>query len=80
MSAVSHKRHLAKTVTWRVIASATTFALAWFFFRDDPLVAEKATGVAIAETIIKMALYYVHERAWYNFNFGIDGRENLEGK
>ncbi len=71
MSGVSQKRHIAKTVTWRVIASATTFALAWFFFKDDPLVTEKATGVAVAETVIKMLLYYFHERAWYRFNFGV---------
>lgn len=76
MSAVSQKRHIAKTITWRIIASLTTFILAWFFFKDDPLVAEKATGVAIAETIIKMALYYFHERVWYKVNFGVSGREN----
>lgn len=71
MADVSKKRHIAKTVTWRIIASVTTFILAWFFFRHDPLVAEKATGVAIAETVIKMALYYFHERIWYRFNFGV---------
>ena len=74
MADVSRKRHIAKTITWRIVASITTFILAWIFFHDDPLVAEKATGVAIAETIIKMALYYFHERAWYRFNFGVEGR------
>ena len=76
MSDVSQKRHIAKTITWRVVASTTTFILAWFFFQDDPLVAEKATGVAIAETIIKMALYYLHERVWYRVDFGVSGRGN----
>ncbi len=76
MSAVSQKRHIAKTITWRVIASTTTFILAWFFFQDDPNVAEKATSVAIAETVLKMLLYYFHERVWYRFNFGVKGREN----
>jgi len=78
MTKISAKRHFAKTVTWRIIASGTTFILAWYFFRHDPLVAEKATGIAIAETIIKMALYYGHERVWYKVNFGVARKESEE--
>ena len=68
---VSFKRHLAKTVTWRIIASGTTFLLAYLFFQEDPAAVEKATWVAIIETGIKMALYYFHERIWYKSNFGL---------
>lgn len=68
---VSHKRHIAKTITWRIIASATTFGLAWLFFREDAKAVEKATWVAITETGIKMIFYYLHERAWYKSNWGI---------
>lgn len=57
--------HISKTITWRIIASLTTFALAWFFFRDDPNATEKATGVALTEAVLKMAFYYFHERAWH---------------
>ena len=71
---LSKKRHLAKTITWRIIASITTFILAYWFFRDDPLATEKATGVAIAEFFLKMFLYYFHERLWYKSNFGIKNR------
>jgi len=78
MKDVSQKRHIAKTVTWRVIASLTTFIVALFFFRDDPHVAEKATGVALTEAIIKMGLYYFHERVWYKSNFGLKAREHKE--
>ena len=70
----SKKRHLAKTVTWRCIATLTTFLLALLFFREDSEAVEKATGVAVAEFFLKMLLYYLHERAWYKSNFGIDGR------
>ncbi len=73
---VSKKRHIAKTITWRVIASLTTFLLALFFFKEDPNAAEKATGVAIAESILKMVLYYFHERAWYTSNFGLSNRKS----
>jgi len=57
--------HISKTITWRVIASLTTFALAWYFFRDDPNATEKATGVAMTEAVLKMIFYYFHERAWH---------------
>jgi len=69
---ISRKRHIAKTLTWRIIASATTFVLAWLFFKEDPHAAEKATGIAIAESIIKMVFYYFHERVWYKYNFGVE--------
>lgn len=75
---ISRKRHIAKTITWRIIASATTFALAMIFFRDDPNATEKATGVAIAESILKMIFYYLHERAWYKSNFGLSNRKKDE--
>ena len=29
MKKVEKKRHLAKTITWRIIASADTFLIAW---------------------------------------------------
>lgn len=63
-------KSIIKTITWRVIASATTFALAMLFFGDDPQAAKKATGVAIAESIIKMVLYFFHERAWAQLRWG----------
>lgn len=74
MKDISQKRHLAKTITWRVIASFTTFVIALIFFRDDPLATEKATGVALTESVIKMGLYYFHERLWYKSNFGLKFR------
>ena len=43
-------RHISKAITWRIIASTTTFLLALAFFGDDAQAIRKATGVAIAET------------------------------
>ena len=56
---ISRKRHIVKTITWRIIASVTTFLLAWLFFQDDAKAVEKATGIAIAESAIKMVFYYI---------------------
>lgn len=71
----SKTRHILKAITWRLIASATTFLLALFFFKDHPDAMKNATGVALAESVLKMALYYFHERAWYKSKFGIKEEE-----
>jgi len=63
-------KSIAKTLTWRVIASATTFTLTLMIFHDDPNATEKATGVAGAEAVIKMFLYFLHERAWSVVRWG----------
>lgn len=65
-------RHLYKTLTWRILASLTTFILAMIFFKDEPGAIEKATGIAIVESFLKMLFYYLHERAWHRTKFGIE--------
>lgn len=57
-----YKRHIAKTITWRIIGTLDTILLSW-------LVTGNAwTGLQIGTTelITKMVLYFAHERAWYN--------------
>ncbi len=66
MTKESRTRSILKAISWRVIASATTFTLAYLIFSgsecDDVL--EKSSMVAIAESLIKLVIYYFHERAW----------------
>lgn len=66
---VSRKRHILKTITWRIIGTLDTMILSWFITGNWKF------GVAIGgvELITKMVLYYFHERAWYKFTkYGID--------
>ncbi|MDF1673855.1 MAG: DUF2061 domain-containing protein [Vicingaceae bacterium] len=65
---MSIKRHLSKTVTWRVIGTIDTMLLAWLI-SGDPMTGLKVGGI---EILTKMILYYLHERAWYKFDFGVD--------
>ena len=58
----SKNKAIAKTITWRFVATATTFILAQVF----GLSLEKAVYVAVTEFFLKMVLYYYHERAWHN--------------
>lgn len=65
---VSRRRHIAKAVTWRMLGTLDTIAISWFF--TGSLVIGAAIGGA--EVITKTFLYYLHERAWYNYiPFGI---------
>ena len=63
------KRHLAKTITWRIIASLDTFLIAWIITGKF----DWAGTIAGLEVLTKMFLYYFHERAWYKFSkFGLN--------
>ena len=66
---VSYKRHLLKTITWRIIGTLDTIIISGI------LTGSLKIGVAIGgiELISKMVLYYLHERIWYKFlKFGRD--------
>tara|TARA_B100000674_G_C37203438_1_gene629369 strand:- start:268 stop:477 length:210 start_codon:yes stop_codon:yes gene_type:complete len=65
---VSKKRHVLKTITWRIVGTLDTFLLSWLITGNIKI------GAAIGgiEVLTKMILYYFHERAWYRFSkFGI---------
>lgn len=56
-------RHLAKTVTWRIVGTIDTIALGWIISGDAKI------GLTIGgfEVVTKMILYYFHERAWFRW-------------
>jgi uncharacterized membrane protein len=69
---VSYKRHLLKTITWRVVGTIDTMLLGWFVTGDIKL------GLAIGgfEVITKMFLYFLHERVWYKYvKYGLNNDE-----
>jgi len=65
---ITKSRHLAKAVTWRIIASIATALIAWSFGLPPKIIG----AVFLADLIIKFILYYIHERVWYkHVKFGI---------
>ena len=65
---VSYKRHIAKTITWRIIGTLDTMIIAWV------ITGSLEWGLAIGgiEVFTKIILYFLHERAWYRFSkFGL---------
>ena len=73
-TANSKKRHVFKTFTWRMLGTLDTMFLAWLI-TGNPL-----TGfhVGLAEVVTKMVLYYLHERSWYRFDFGLEQRNTTK--
>ena len=65
---VSTKRHLAKTISYRIISTGIGFLIMW-----------AATGsikwgaaFGVAELVYKPIQYYIHERIWYKWiKFGL---------
>lgn len=68
----SSRRHLFKTVSWRMIGTIDTVVLSWII-SGNPLMGLKIGSV---EVVTKMVLYYLHERVWYNINFGLVSRRS----
>ena len=68
---VSYKRHIAKTISWRIVGTVDTILLSWF------ITGSWKAGIAIGgvEVVTKMVLYFLHERLWYKFSkFGLNGK------
>lgn len=61
------KRSLAKTISWRALASIDTFLIAYI------VTGEVSAGAFIvsAEVVTKMVLYYLHERGWSHIKWGL---------
>lgn len=62
----SHRRSIAKTLSWRVVATVITACIAWVV-TDEP---RFAATIGLADTLIKLGAYYGHERVWSNIKFG----------
>lgn len=65
---VSYKRHIAKTISYRVISTTIGFLLMWTVTGSIKI----STAFSIAELIWKPIQYYIHERVWYRWiKFGL---------
>jgi len=62
----TNQRSIVKGISWRVIATSTTIAIVYFFF--DRL--DLAIAAGLIETVLKVGLYWAHERAWFKVTWG----------
>lgn len=66
LAADSHLRSFVKAVSWRFVGSLDTFILSLIFTGK----LQYAVTIATAEALTKIALYYLHERAWRLASWG----------
>jgi uncharacterized membrane protein len=64
---LSRKRHILKTITWRIVGTIDTIVIGGLITGDWTL-GLSIGGIAV---ISKMILYYIHERVWYKSKFGV---------
>ena len=67
------KRHIAKTITWRVVGTLDTILLGCLLTGDI------STGVSIGavEFATKMVLYFIHERIWFKVRVFREASSNV---
>jgi len=62
----TNKRSIVKGISWRFFATTTTIIIVYVFFGRLDL----AIAAGIIETVLKVALYWAHERAWFKIKWG----------
>jgi len=60
---VQAKRHLAKTISYRMVSTTVGFFITWYLTNNI----EFGLTFSVLELIIKPAIYYLHERFWYRW-------------
>lgn len=62
----TNKRSIVKGISWRVLATGTTIVIVYVFFGRLDL----AIAAGVIETVLKVGLYWAHERAWFKIQWG----------
>jgi len=62
----TNKRSIAKGISWRIIATTTTIIIVYLFFGRLDL----AIATGMIETVLKVGLYWFHERLWFKVRWG----------
>jgi len=73
---VERKRHVLKSITWRVVASVTTFLISWSATGNSSI----GLSIGFLDFVIKLVLYYGHERIWYRSKYGINEQDSGRGE
>ena len=62
----TNKRSIVKGISWRIVATSTTVIIIYFFFGRLDL----AIAAGLIESVLKVGLYWAHERAWFKVRWG----------
>jgi uncharacterized membrane protein len=69
---VSYKRHIAKTISYRILSTFIGFCIMWWVSGSIKI----GAAFGVAELVYKPIQYYLHERIWYKFiKFGLKDKK-----
>ncbi len=60
---VEKKRHIAKTISYRLVSTLIGFLIMWVATGSI----KYGAAFGVAELIYKPIQYYIHERVWYKW-------------
>ena len=60
---VMRKRHIAKTISYRLVSTAVGFSIMWIISGSVSI----GAAFGVAELVYKPIQYYIHERIWYKY-------------
>jgi adenylylsulfate kinase len=55
-----HTRSLLKAISWRIVATLTTVLIIYYLTGN----LQFSTSIGLIELVLKIGLYYAHERLW----------------
>lgn len=66
--AVQRRRHIAKSISYRIISTLIGFITMWIMTGEIKI----GAAFGVFELLWKPLQYYIHERIWYRFSkYGI---------
>lgn len=65
---VSKVRHLLKSITYRIYSSCITSLIALTVTQNLKI----GVSIGLADFLIKIVTYYIHERVWYRIPYGTE--------
>lgn len=60
---VDKKRHIAKTISYRLVSTLIGFLIMWLVTGSVKI----GAAFGVAELVYKPIQYYLHERIWYRW-------------
>ena len=70
----SHLRSILKGISWRIGGTSVTILVAWLFTGSMSVAAK----IGLIETVLKISVFYIHERLWIHINLGKDKRPEYQ--
>ena len=69
---VDKKRHIAKTISYRIISTLIGFIIMWAISGSIKV----GAAFGVTEIVYKPIQYYIHERIWYKYiKFGLKNKK-----